>query len=253
MMPFGPQVEVRVDELDDARVGNAAGAFGVNGHVDRLGDADRVRQLHLALLREARGDDVLRDVSRRVRRRAVDLRRILAGKRAAAVRRRAAVRVDDDLAAGDAGVAVRSADLEASGRVHHEPRARQHFLREHRLDDLLDHRLGQLLLTCRSCSDDAASTARRCRRSSACRRRSGPSPAISRRAAARRAARRGALRFAAAPADARSRSETASASASRRTRSRTSAPGRRHPGSGNRPTRGRRLARCRATGGRSTP
>ncbi len=93
-----------------------------------------------------RGDDVLRDVARGVRRRAIDLRRILAGERAAAVRRGAAVGVDDDLAAGEAGVAVRAADLEAAGRIHEEPRARQHVLREHRLDDLLDHRLGELLL-----------------------------------------------------------------------------------------------------------
>src|SRR6478736_4562777 len=104
------QVEVRVDELDDAGVGNAARTFGVNGHVDRLGDADGVRQLHLALLGETRGDDVLRDVSRSVGRRAVDLGRILAGKRTASVRSRTAVRVDDDLAAGNAGVAVRSAN-----------------------------------------------------------------------------------------------------------------------------------------------
>jgi hypothetical protein len=33
------------------------------------------------------------------------------------VRRRAAVGVDDDLAAGEAGVAVRAADDEAAGRV----------------------------------------------------------------------------------------------------------------------------------------
>ncbi len=32
----------------------------------------------------------------------------------------AAVRVDDDLAAGEAGVAHRAADLEAAGRVHEE-------------------------------------------------------------------------------------------------------------------------------------
>ena len=82
-----------------------------------LRDADRVRELHLALRGDARGDDVLRDVARRVGGRAVDLRRILARERAAAVRRRAAVRVDDDLAAGEARVAVRAADLEAAGRV----------------------------------------------------------------------------------------------------------------------------------------
>ena len=80
-------------------------------------DADRVRDLQLAPLGEARGDDVLRDVARRVRGRAVDLRRVLAREGAAAVRRGAAVRVDDDLAAGEAGVAHRAADDELAGRV----------------------------------------------------------------------------------------------------------------------------------------
>ena len=92
------------------------------------------------------GDDVLRHVARGVGGRAVDLRRILAGKRAAAVRGRAAVGVDDDLAAGEAGVAVRAADLEAAGRIDEVPRALQHRRRQHRLDDFLDHGLGELAL-----------------------------------------------------------------------------------------------------------
>ena len=55
-------------------------------------------------------DDVLRDPARGVARRAIDLRRILAAERAAAVTAHAAVRVDDDLAAGEPRVALRSAD-----------------------------------------------------------------------------------------------------------------------------------------------
>ncbi len=62
-------------------------------------DADRVRDLDLAAVGKPGGDDVLRDVARRVRGRTVDLRRILARERAAAVRRGAAVGVDDDLPA----------------------------------------------------------------------------------------------------------------------------------------------------------
>ena len=46
--------------------------------------------------------------------RAIDLGRIFAAERAAAVAAHAAVGVDDDLAAGEAGVAHRSADHEAS-------------------------------------------------------------------------------------------------------------------------------------------
>src|SRR3546814_12498204 len=62
-------------------------------------------------------DDVLRQIARDIGRRAIDLGRILARKRAAAVRGGAAIGIDDDLAPGDAGVAVRPADLEQPGRV----------------------------------------------------------------------------------------------------------------------------------------
>ena len=94
----------------------------VDQHRHRLGHADRVRELHHAALGEPGRDDVLGDVARHVAGRAVDLRRILARERAAAVRRRAAVGVDDDLAAGDAGVAVRAADDESAGRVDEDAR-----------------------------------------------------------------------------------------------------------------------------------
>src|SRR3546814_10920390 len=49
--------------------------------------------------------------------RTVDLGRVLPRKRAAAMGGSAAIGIDDDLAAGQARVAVRSADLEQSGRV----------------------------------------------------------------------------------------------------------------------------------------
>src|SRR5690606_3863004 len=61
------------------------GAEAVDPHADRLGDADRVGDLHLAALGPLLRDDVLRDPARRVRRRTVDLARILARERAAAV------------------------------------------------------------------------------------------------------------------------------------------------------------------------
>ena len=70
-------------------------------------------------VREPGGDDVLRGVARHVRGRPVHLRRVLAAERAAAVRRHPAVAVDDDLAAGEARVGLRPADLEPAGRVHH--------------------------------------------------------------------------------------------------------------------------------------
>ena len=85
-------------------------------------DADRVGDLELAAVGEAGGDEVLRDVARRVRGRAVDLRRILAREAATALPRGAAVRVDDDLAAGEPRVGLRAADDELPRRVdEHEP------------------------------------------------------------------------------------------------------------------------------------
>ena len=74
--------------------------------------------MQLAAVRESRGHDVLGRPPRRVRGRAIDLRRILAAERATAVPRHAAVRVDDDLSAGEPGVRLRSPNLELPGRVH---------------------------------------------------------------------------------------------------------------------------------------
>ena len=76
-------------------------------------DADRVGDLDLAAVGQAGRDDVLGHVAGRVGGRAVDLARVLARERAAAVAGHAAVGVDDDLAAGEARVADRAADDEA--------------------------------------------------------------------------------------------------------------------------------------------
>jgi hypothetical protein len=83
----------------------------------RLGHADGVGELDGAAVGEAGGDDVLGEVARRIGGRAVDLGRVLAREGAAAVRGRAAVGVDDDLAAGEAGVAVGPPMTKLAGRV----------------------------------------------------------------------------------------------------------------------------------------
>src|SRR5512139_2195742 len=111
---LGTQVEVALDQLDDLGFGDLAGAEGVDHQRGRASDADRVADLHHAPVGEPGGDDVLRHIAAGVGSGAVDLGRILAGERAAAVRGRAAVGVDDDLAAGQPGVAHRAADDEAA-------------------------------------------------------------------------------------------------------------------------------------------
>ena len=120
-------------------------------------NADRVGDLDLAAVGEARGDHVLGHVAGRVGGGAVDLRRVLAGECAAAVARGAAVGVDDDLAAGEPGVANRPADDELAGRVDEEVREQLSLGEEllvlgveDRLEDVLpeivaDHLLARLL------------------------------------------------------------------------------------------------------------
>src|SRR5438477_493754 len=83
-----------------------------------FGTADHVRELELEAVGQSGFHHILRDIARRVRRGAVDLRRVLAAERASAVPGVAAVRVHDDLAPRESGVSHRSADGERAGPVH---------------------------------------------------------------------------------------------------------------------------------------
>src|ERR1019366_7522061 len=72
---------------------------------------------------------------------------VLSAERPAAVTAHAAVRVDDDLAAGEAAVALRTADDEPARRVDVElGRLVDQLLRKRLLDDELDDRLAELLV-----------------------------------------------------------------------------------------------------------
>src|SRR4051794_4558133 len=101
----------------DLIVADAAGAVGVDIKRQRLGNTNRVGELDGAALGKAGGDDVLGKIARRISGRAVDLRWVFPRESAATVRGCTTVRIDDDLAAGDSGVAVGAADLKAAGRV----------------------------------------------------------------------------------------------------------------------------------------
>ena len=108
----------------------------------RVRDADRVGDLHFAAIGQPRRDDVLRDPSRRVGGRTIDLGRIFSGERAAAVTRHSAVRVGDNFAAGQAGIALRTADDETSGRVDVDARL---SVAHRRRDDVIDDFLGDFV------------------------------------------------------------------------------------------------------------
>ena len=87
--------------------------------IDRkwLGDTDRVGQLNHAFFCKAGRHNIFCHPARGVSSRPVDLGRILAGERTAAMRGSAAVSVDDDLSTGQSAIAIRAADNEAPGRV----------------------------------------------------------------------------------------------------------------------------------------
>src|SRR6266568_8463020 len=122
----------------DLLVRHLARAERVDHDRDRLGDPDGVGDLDLAAAGEARGDHVLGDVATHVGSRAIDLGRILAAESPAAMAAHAAVGVDDDLAAGDAGVPHGAADHEAPGGVDEDLRLPVDALLRQRLrDDLL--------------------------------------------------------------------------------------------------------------------
>src|ERR1700730_3872632 len=111
------EVEVLVDQLLDGGDGAPLGAEGLDETRDLLPDPDRVGNLDLAVARQSSRDDVLGHVAGGVRSRMVDLGRILPAEAAAAGPGIAAVAVDDDLPAGDAGVGPRSTKDEAAGGV----------------------------------------------------------------------------------------------------------------------------------------
>ena len=103
---------------------------------------DGVGELHFTALGEACCHDVLGYPAAHIGGAAVYLGGILAGEGTTAVTAHAAVGVHDDLAAGEAGVALRAADHEFAGRVDEELGVLgEHVLWQHLLDDLLDAEL----------------------------------------------------------------------------------------------------------------
>ena len=116
---FRTEVEERFNLLGNLAVAHVDTRTTVGVHVDvhGLGHTDGVGYLHQHLVGHAGSHHVLGDVAGSVGGRTVYLRRVLAREGAAAVGSLAAVGVDDNLTAGQSGVAVRTADDELTRRV----------------------------------------------------------------------------------------------------------------------------------------
>ena len=108
------------DDLLDHAVGYAAGVECVDEDRCGLGHADRIGELNLYFVRIACCHEVLGYISCCIGCASVNLGAVLSGESAAAVARHSAVSVDDDLAAGEACVAGRSADHESACRIDEE-------------------------------------------------------------------------------------------------------------------------------------
>ena len=133
-MPFGVSEKFLRTSSVSFDFANLTRAESVDPHAHRLSHADCISQLYLGLVGQPRCHNVLGDVAGHISRRTVHLGRILAAESAAAVTARAAVGVDDDLAARQAGVAHRSANHKSSRRIDVvlgvliEPRCGKHCL-----------------------------------------------------------------------------------------------------------------------------
>ena len=116
----GTEIHVLQHSLFNSGLGDLSGAEGVHQHRDRLGHADGVSNLHLAVVGQTGGHHVLGDVAGGVGGGAIHLGGILTRESAAAVTGVAAVGVHDDLTAGQTCITGRAADDEAAGGVDEE-------------------------------------------------------------------------------------------------------------------------------------
>ncbi len=111
------EVKVVAHHLYQLLLRETGRAKAEDGNGERLGDADRIGELHQTAVAEAGVHQRLRHPAGRVGGAAVHLGGVLAAEGAAAVAAPAAISVDDDLAAGEAGVGRRAADDEVAAGV----------------------------------------------------------------------------------------------------------------------------------------
>src|ERR1700722_2885460 len=114
---LGRQREVLAYELGQLGFADLAGAEGFDAYTDGFCHADGVGELDFGAIGQACGHNVLGDVAGNVGAGAINLGRVFAAECAATMTARAAVAVDNDLAAGGAGVPSGAADNESSGGI----------------------------------------------------------------------------------------------------------------------------------------
>ena len=113
----GAEVKVLLHELHEGLLVVLGGAVSVDVDGERVGNTNGVGELDADTVAEVVGHEGLGDPAGGVGGGTVDLGAVLAGEGTASVGAPTSVGVDDDLAAGEAGVTVGSADDEAAGGV----------------------------------------------------------------------------------------------------------------------------------------
>ena len=113
------KVKVLGDDIGEIGIGHTLldGAVRVDVDRQRVGDANGVRELDEGPAAQLVGHEGFGDPTRGVGRGTIDFGGVLTAEGTASVRAPSAVRVNDDLAAGESGVAVRTSDDEASRRI----------------------------------------------------------------------------------------------------------------------------------------
>ena len=142
---IGAAVEYLIDRVGDRFVAVLGGAERVHHDGNGLGYADGIGELYLTFFGNAGCDHVFGDVARIVCRAAVNLCRVLAAERAAAVTGKAAVGVNNDLSAGQTRVADGAADDESAGGIDKNLGIPEQLRRNDGIDHIRDHILADLL------------------------------------------------------------------------------------------------------------
>jgi hypothetical protein len=113
----GAHVEVGLDDLDELGGALVGGAVGLDEDGERLSDTNGVGELDKGTTGELGVDERLGDPAGKVGSRAVDLAVVLAGEGTTTVSTPATVGVNDDLAASETGVTLRTTNDEVAGRL----------------------------------------------------------------------------------------------------------------------------------------